>query len=87
MNQGNGTSTMNGTALSPSEERIVQALVRHIDERLLIQRKILEARLLAIVDERFRSLREHVDDAIRAAEDFDEAEFEDDDEDEEDPPR
>jgi hypothetical protein len=79
---GSGTTT-NGTALTPSEQRVVNALTRHLDERLAVQRRILEDRLLTILSDRVSELRLEIEEALVEVEDamLDE---DDDDEDEDD---
>jgi hypothetical protein len=74
-------TTTNGTALTPSEQRIVNALTRHLDERLAIQRRILEDRLLTSLNDRVSELRLEIQDALVEAED---AMLEPDDDDDED---
>ena len=46
---------------SASEQKIVQALARLMDERLLTMRKILEDRLAERIDKRFTALREEIE--------------------------
>jgi hypothetical protein len=69
---GNGSRT-EAPLLTASERRIIEVvtarLVRIMDERLAVQRRLLEERLMQRIDERFTSLREHVDEAIMEAED------------------
>jgi hypothetical protein len=74
----NGTSTLNGTVLDPQ-------LIRLIDERILLMRKVLEERLSARLDDHMKTIHARLDQFFVDVEDRLDEDDEDDDEEPDDP--